>query len=289
MRSFLFVPGDSEKKQAKAHESGADALILDLEDSVALSAKETARRMAYEYISSHGSGPKLTVRMNALDTPFWEEDLAAIVPARPFAIMVPKTISGACLQKVAAKLDTLEKENGIEAGSIRLFNVATETALSLFNMGSYKGATPRHFAMTWGAEDLAADLGAQSNKDGNGVYTAPYQLARTLCLLGAVAAEIMPLDSICKEFRDEAALRAEARAALRDGFTAKMAIHPAQVPIINEVFTPTEDDLSHARAIVQAFDEAGDVGVVNLDGVMIDIPHLKQARRLIAKAEAARK
>lgn len=288
MRSFLFVPGDSEKKQAKAETSGADALILDLEDSVALSAKETARRMAHDYIVSHRQGPKLVVRMNALDTPFWEEDLAAIVPAQPFAIMVPKTISGACLQKVAAKLDTLEKENGIEAGAIKLCNVATETAMSLFNMGSYKDATPRLFAMTWGAEDLAADLGAQSNKDESGVYTGPYQMARTLCLLGAVAAEVMPVDSICKEFRDEAALRAETRAALRDGFTAKMAIHPAQVPVINEVFTPSEEDLAHARAIVQAFEEAGDVGVVNLDGVMIDMPHLKQARRLIAKAEAAR-
>lgn len=285
MRSFLFVPGDSEKKQAKAQDSGADALILDMEDSVALSAKATARAMTAEYVKgAPATGPKLIVRMNALDTPFWEEDLKAIVPARPFAIMVPKTISGACIAKVAGALDRLEQENGLPEGTVKLCNVATETAASLFNMGSYAGASPRLFAMTWGAEDLAADLGARSNKDESGVYTGPYQLARTLCLLGAVAAEAMPIDSICKEFRDEAALRAETRAGLRDGFTGKMAIHPAQVPVINEVYTPSDDDLAHARAIVKAFEEAGDVGVVSLDGVMLDRPHLKQAERILAKA-----
>ncbi|MEX0839912.1 MAG: aldolase/citrate lyase family protein, partial [Parvibaculum sp.] len=160
--------------------------------------------------------------------------------------------------------------------------VATETAASLFTLSTYAGSHPRLAFLTWGAEDLAAALGARDNKDGNGSYTGPYQLARTLTLLGAVAAGVAPVDGIWKDFRDEKGLEAEARAAVRDGFTGKMAIHPAQVAIINAVFTPSEADLAHARAVIEAFEKAGDVGVVALDGVMLDIPHLKQAQRLIA-------
>tara|TARA_R110000824_G_scaffold118105_1_gene270286 strand:- start:6840 stop:7709 length:870 start_codon:yes stop_codon:yes gene_type:complete len=285
MRSFLFVPADSDKKLAKGASSGADALILDLEDSVALSNKPAARANAADYLkSADPKGPKLCVRMNALDTSLWADDLKAVIAAKPYAILVPKTITGGCIRTVSNRLDDLEEEAGIETGSTKLFCVATETAASMFNLGTYGGSSSRLFAMTWGAEDLAAALGARDNKDENGIYTGPYQMARTLTLLGAVAAGVMPLDSIYKDFRDDAGLEREARAAARDGFTAKMAIHPAQIETINRVFTPSDDDLAHARMVVEAFDKAGDVGVINLDGVMLDIPHLKQARALIARA-----
>ena len=288
MRSFLFIPADSDKKLAKAATTGADALILDLEDSVALSNKEAARANARDYLKSAATeGPRVCVRMNALDTPLWETDLEAVVVHRPFAIMVPKTISGDCVKKVATKLDLIEHDAGIEAGATKLFCVATETAASLFNLGTYAGSSSRLFALTWGAEDLATALGANSNKDDSGNYTEPYRLARTLTLAGAVAAGVIPIDGVYKDFRDEAGFVAEAREAARDGFTAKMAIHPAQVPLINRVFTPSEEDVAHARAIVDAFATAGDVGVVALDGVMLDIPHLKQAQALIARAVAA--
>ena len=287
MRSFLFVPADSDKKLQKAAAAGADALILDLEDSVALSNKERARDMARDYLkSADGAGPRLCVRMNALDTPLWMEDLRIVVPQRPYAIMIPKTLSGDCVREVASALADIEAGADLAPNSTKLFCVATETAASVFSLRSYAGSSPRLFALTWGAEDLAAALGARSNKDETGAYTEPYRLARTLTLLGAVAANVIPLDGVYKDFRDEAGLEREAREAARDGFTAKMAIHPAQVPIINRVFTPSEEDIAHARAVVEAFRKAGDVGVVALDGVMLDIPHLKQARALIARAES---
>lgn len=281
MRSFLFVPADSEKKLSKAASCGADALILDLEDSVALSAKDAARTAAAAYLkTADRAGPKLVLRINALDTPFWEKDLEAVIPAKPDMIVVPKTLSGDCVKKVGAHIDKLDGAKEIGIGC-----VATETAASLFTLGTYAGSHERLAFLTWGAEDLAAALGARDNKDENGLYTGPYRLARTLTLLGAVAAGVQPVDGVWKDFRDEKGLEAEARAAARDGFTAKMAIHPAQVAIINEVFTPSDADLAHARAVVEAFEKAGDVGVVALDGVMLDIPHLKQARALLARAE----
>jgi citrate lyase subunit beta/citryl-CoA lyase len=280
MRSFLFVPADSEKKLAKAASCGADALVLDLEDSVALSAKDTARNTAVAYLkTADRSGPKLILRINALDTPFWEKDLEAVIPARPDLIVVPKTLSGGCVTKVGDRIDRMGGADEIGIGC-----VATETATSLFTLGTYAGSHKRLSFLTWGAEDLSAALGARNNKDENGLYTGPYQLARTLTLLGAVAAGVQPVDGVWTDFRDEKGLEAEARAAARDGFTGKMAIHPAQVAIINEVFTPSEADLAHARAVVAAFEQAGDVGVVALDGVMLDIPHLKQARALLARA-----
>lgn len=281
MRSFLFVPADSEKKLSKAASCGADALILDLEDSVALSAKDAARTAAAAYLkTADRAGPKLVLRINALDTPFWEKDLEAVIPAKPDMIVVPKTLSGDCVKKVGAHIDKLGGAKEIGIGC-----VATETAASLFTLGTYVGSHERLSFLTWGAEDLAAALGARDNKDENGLYTGPYRLARTLTLLGAVAAGVQPVDGVWKDFRDEKGLEAEARAAARDGFTAKMAIHPAQVAIINEVFTPSDADLAHARAVIEAFEKAGDVGVVALDGVMLDIPHLKQARALLARAE----
>lgn len=287
MRSLLFVPADSDKKLAKGADSGADALILDMEDSVALSRKDDARKGARCYLHrADRKGPKLIIRINALDSGLWEDDLLAVIPARPDMIMLPKTISGACVAKVAARLDEIESEFDIERGSTKLCCVATETAASLFNLGSYAGASPRLAALSWGAEDLAAALGARHNKDEAGNYTEPYKLARTLTLLGAVAAGVDPLDTIYGDYRDEAGLEKQAREAARDGFTGKMAIHPAQVAIINLVFTPSEEELTHARAVVAAFTQAGDVGVVGLNGSMLDRPHLRQAERLIARAES---
>ncbi len=288
MRSFLFVPADSDRKLAKGAGSGADALILDLEDAVALDNKPAARQGAIDYLQSrkHDDNQTVLVRMNALDSEFWQQDLATLVPAEPDAIMVPKTISGECIATVCKHLTDLEKDHGLQQGAIKLMNVATETAASMFNLGTYGNVSERFFAMTWGAEDLSADLGARSNRDGAGNYTGPYELARTLCLLGAVAADVMPIDGICKDFRDEAALEAEARAAIRDGFTGKVAIHPAQVPVINTVFTPTEEDIAEARAVVKVFADAGNPGVVSLDGKMLDRPHLRQAESVIARAEA---
>ncbi|PKQ05541.1 MAG: CoA ester lyase [Alphaproteobacteria bacterium HGW-Alphaproteobacteria-12] len=283
MRSFLFVPADSEKKLAKGAGSGADALILDLEDSVALSNKERARHTAVDYLkNADRSGPKLVARINALDTPFWQADLEALIPAKPDMIVIPKTLAGGCVRKVGETIDRLGGDKSIGLGC-----VATETAASLFTLETYKGAHPRLAFLTWGAEDLAAALGARDNRDERGNYTGPYALARTLTLVGAVAAGVAPVDGVWKDFRDEKGLEAEARAAARDGFTGKMAIHPAQITIINEVFTPSEDDLAQARAVIAAFDRAGDVGVVALDGVMLDIPHLKQAKALLARATAA--
>ena len=288
MRSFLFVPADSDRKLAKGLGSGADALILDLEDAVALDNKPAARAAAVEFLNSRPTGSRqmLIVRMNALDTEFWQQDLADIIPAKPDAILVPKTNSGACIATVCQHVTQLEKQHALETGAIKLMNVATETAASLFNLGSYGGVSDRLFAMTWGAEDLSADLGARSNRDEAGLYTAPYQLARTLCLAGAVAANVMPIDGICKDFRDDQALEKETRAAIRDGFTGKLAIHPAQVPIINAVFTPSDADLAEAYAVVKVFADAGNPGVIALDGKMLDRPHLRQAEQLIAQAQA---
>lgn len=289
MRSLLFVPGDSAKKQEKAAQCGADVLILDLEDSVAAANKQAAREQTRTFLhhADRASGPKLFVRMNALDTEFWLHDLTTVMPAMPDGLMIPKTLSGDCVRRVALELDRLEREVGVEQGATKLVCVATETAASLFTLGTYAGSSARLAGLSWGAEDLAADLGVYDNRDETGRYTDAFRLARTLTLLGAVKAEALPIDTIYKEFRDAEGLRAEAEAAKRDGFRAKMAIHPHQVATINEVFTPSADEIERARRIVDAFTGAGDVGVVGLDGVMLDRPHLRQAERILAQAKEA--
>ncbi|MEQ9520444.1 MAG: CoA ester lyase [Parvibaculum sp.] len=291
MRSFLFVPADSEKKRAKGAASGTDALIIDLEDSVALDNKQAGREGAIAFLNKRPEPcpGMIVVRINALDTDLWQGDLKAVIPAKPDAIMVPKTISGACIGKVCKAISALESAHSLPAGQIKLMNVATETAASMFNLGTYGNVSKRFFAMTWGAEDLSADLGAMSNRDENGQYTTPYVLARNLTLMGAIAADTLPIDGIYKDFQDENGLEREARAALRDGFTGKLAIHPAQVPIINRVFTPSETDLVEAREVVKAFKDAGNPGVVGLNGKMLDRPHLRQAERLIERAATAKK
>jgi len=289
MRSLLFVPGDSERKIEKALGGGADVVIFDLEDSVSAGAKQAARETVRESLDrlppeQRSSAPKLFVRVNALDTGLTSADLTAVMPGRPDGIMQPKTRSAADVHSLSAMLDDLEAAQGVQPGATEIIAIATETAGSLFHMGSYVEAGPRLAGMAWGAEDLSADLGASANRDEHGVYTGAYQLARTLCLLGAVAAGVDPVDTVYVNFRDDDGLRREAEACAAEGFTAKMAIHPAQVPIINEVFTPSPETLAQAQRVIEAFASAGDAGVIGLDGEMLDRPHLTRAEKLIARA-----
>jgi citrate lyase subunit beta/citryl-CoA lyase len=290
MRSLLFVPADSPGKLRKALGSGADALILDLEDSIAPERKEAARAGAAEFLARTvplHERPHLIVRVNALATGLIDADLDAVVQARPDAIMLPKAEGGASLAHADAKLCVREALHGIDAGAIRIVAIATETAAALFVAGTYRGASPRLAALTWGAEDLAAELGAEANRDSQGQFFDPYRLARALCIAAAAAADVPALDTVYVDFRNDTGLRRECEEARRDGFTGKMAIHPGQVATINDVFTPAAAAIAKAQAIVAAFAATPGVGVVGIDGVMYDRPHLARAERLLARAKAA--
>lgn len=287
MRSMLFVPADSEKKLAKGLESGADAVILDLEDSVSAGNKPIARETARAFLAHHvptTGRPLLMVRVNALDTGLTDADLDAVVGVRPDAIMLPKSESGADVTHLDAKLTAREAIAGIDEGTIRIVVVATETAKAVFNLGTYQGASARLSGLTWGAEDLSADIGSETNRAASGLHTEPFRLARSLCLFGAVAAGVQPIDTVFPAFRDSDGLRRECEDARRDGFTGKMAIHPAQVPVINEVFTPNEAAIAEAKAVIAAFTANPAAGVVNIGGEMFDRPHLTRAERLLARA-----
>jgi citrate lyase subunit beta / citryl-CoA lyase len=290
MRSLLFVPADSVKKLEKAMASGADGLIVDLEDSIALDGKARARQSAAaflrETVTDRGR-PYLVVRVNSLQTGLTDADLDAIVPARPDAIMLPKAQGGAAVVHADAKLAVREAVAGLPDGHVKIIALATETAAALFLAGSYAGASTRLSALTWGAEDLSAELGAEANRDAQGRFLDPYRFARCICLAAAAAAEVPALDTVYVDFRDEQGLRRECEEARRDGFSAKMAIHPAQVPIINEVFTPTAEAVGRAQAIVDAFAANPDAGVVGIGGVMFDRPHFARAKRILARAKPA--
>jgi len=290
MRSLLFVPADSPGKLAKAPGCGADALILDLEDSVAPERKEAARAGAAAFLAQTlpvPGRPRLIVRVNGLATGLIDADLDAVVPACPDAIMLPKAEGGPDVVRADAKLSAREAIAGLPDGSIRIVAIATETATALFLAGTYGGASARLEGLTWGAEDLSAELGAEANRDGDGRFLDPYRLARALCLAGAAAARVQAIDTVAVDFRNAAALRQESEEARRDGFTGKMAIHPAQVPVINEVFTPSAAAVAEARAVIAAFEANPDRGTVGIDGVMYDRPHLERARQLLARATAA--
>jgi citrate lyase subunit beta/citryl-CoA lyase len=285
MRSLLFVPGDDERKIEKALASSADALILDLEDAVAPQRKAAARAICAAALRAAHTTKALFVRMNALDTADAAHDLAAIVSAKPFGVVLPKCRHGDDARRLARELDTMEAHAGIDRGSIRILPIVTETAASLFGLGTYaEPSIPRLYAMMWGGEDLAADIGASANRDASGRYTAPYELARALCLLGAAAASVLPVDAVYTNFRDSEGLKAEALEGLRSGFGAKAAIHPAQCDVINEAFTPSAKDIEWAQRVVAAFDNAGDTGVAAIDGRMLDRPHLRGARRVLDRA-----
>jgi citrate lyase subunit beta/citryl-CoA lyase len=286
MRSLLFVPGDSPRKQAKGLESGADALIVDLEDSVAAGRKEEARAATLAFLNDIGAKahrPRLLVRVNGLDTGLTDADLDAVVAGRPDAILLPKAEGGPSVVHLDAKLAAREALCGLADGAIQIMAIATETAAALFAAGTYAGASTRLAALTWGAEDLSADLGAETNRDEEGRFTGPFRLARSLCVAAAAAAKVAALDTVFVDFRDTQGLRREAEEARRDGFTGKLAIHPGQVTVINEVFTPSAAEIAKAQAVLAAFAAAPGVGVVGIDGVMYDRPHLERAKRLLAR------
>lgn len=288
LRSLLFIPADSEKKLAKVSGSEADAVILDLEDSVSLARKAEARTILSTFFGSltrDENTPKLIVRVNALDTGLTDDDLAAVIPLRPDAVLLPKAGSGADLQDVSARIAVREAEAGISEGTVRLHALMTETAGGMLNAATFAGKTGRLEALAWGAEDLAADIGASSNRDASGRYTEVFRLARSLTLLTAADAKVEAIDTVFTDYKDEDGLKQECLAAVRDGFSGKMAIHPAQVPVINAAFTPPPGDVERAKTIIQLFEDAGpDAGVLSLDGKMIDRPHLRQAERIVRRA-----
>jgi citrate lyase subunit beta/citryl-CoA lyase len=282
LRSLLFVPGDSERKLARARECGADALILDLEDSVAPPQKAAARALAAKLIDDE---PKrdwsLFVRVNALDTGLTLDDLAAVVKPGLDALLIPKTNGAADLERIGCYLDALEARAGMPRGSVKLASVATETATAMFALGSYAPAHARLIALTWGAEDLSAALGATDNKEPDGAWTFPYQLARAQCLIAASAAAVAAIDTLFADYRDLAGLEQDCRRSRRDGFIGRLAIHPDQIAAINRSYAPSQAEIEHARRIVAAFEANPDAGTLGIDGKMVDIPHLKAARKIL--------
>lgn len=286
LKSLLFVPGDSEKKMARAQSNAANALILDLEDAVAPERIDVARGMVSEFLASHKdrSRQQLWVRINPLAGPLALPDLVAVVRGGPDGIVLPKIESAADIAMLDRYLTALEARDGIAPGSVRIIPVATETPQAMFASGTYRGVSPRLAGLTWGAEDLSTAVGASTNRVDSGEYEFTYQLARSLCLLGATAAGVQAIDTITPDFRDRERLVREVRISRRAGFTGKIAIHPDQVEAINAGYAPDEDELRHAQAIVAAFEQAGGAGAVQLDGKMLDKPHLVQALRVIAMA-----
>ena len=286
LRSMLFVPADSERKLAKSLGSPADVLILDLEDSVAESRKAAARGTAAAFIAANAQqlASRLYVRINPLDSGLAMGDLAAVVVAGLAGIMLPKTRSAADIVHLGHCLDALEARAGIAPGSVQIVPVATETPEAILTMQSFAGPIARLAGVTWGAEDLSAAIGAVSNRDEDGNWSPLYALANSLCLAAAAAAGVPAIDTLHADFRDSAGLAAACRASRRRGFRGRIAIHPDQVAIINEAYSPSETELAHARRIVDAFAAQPEAGTLSIDGVMIDKPHLTQALRTLASA-----
>jgi citrate lyase subunit beta/citryl-CoA lyase len=276
LRSLLFVPGDRPDRMAKALGTGADALILDLEDSVAPGAKAEARRHVAKFLDANGNA-RLWVRINPLDGDEADRDLAAVLPAHPDGIVLPKAEGGASVNELARRLT--ERSNA----TAQILAIATETPAAMFQLGTYGGAK-RLAGLTWGAEDLPAAIGAATSREEDGSYTAPYEIARALCLFGAAAAGVAPIETVYPAFKDLDGLAEYAARARRDGFTGMMAIHPSQVPVINAAFTPTEAEIAHARAVVAAFAANPGAGTLSLEGRMIDRPHLVQAQRILGQS-----
>jgi citrate lyase subunit beta/citryl-CoA lyase len=274
LRSLLFVPGDRPDRMEKALAAGADALILDLEDAVAPQNKQVARHEVAHFLNQHNE-VRIFVRVNPLDSPENEKDLNAVLPSHPDGIVLPKSEGGASVTELARKLT--ERGNA----TAQILAIGTETPAAIFGLGTYGGAK-RLLGLTWGAEDLPAAIGAATSREEDGSFTAPYEIARALCLFGAAAAGVQPIETVYPAFRDLEGLAAYAARARRDGFVGMMAIHPAQVPVINAAFTPSEAELAHARAVVAAFEANPGAGALSLDGRMIDRPHLVQAQRILS-------
>jgi citrate lyase subunit beta / citryl-CoA lyase len=289
MRSLLFVPGDSEKKLERGFQCGADLVIIDLEDSVAPANKAAARATASAFIGQmpRGAAPKIYVRVNDLSTGFTDADLAAVIAARPDGIMLPKCNAGADVTQLSAMLRVHEADNDLADGQMKIIALITETAAGVLSAATYRDPNPRLAGVTWGAEDLSASIGASASRDQDGRYTDVFRLARAVTILGATIADVAAIDTVFVNFRDAQGLRRECLEAERDGFTAKLAIHPAQVSVINEAFTPSPEAVARSQTIVQAFADAGNPGVVGIDGQMYDRPHLRRAERLLARAKSA--
>ena len=283
LRSLLFVPGDSEKKLTKSTSTSADALILDLEDSVAPERTSIARSMAAEFLKAHSkrTEQQLWVRINPLQTPEALADLVAVMAGKPDGIMLPKPLNAQHAQQLDHYLSALEAREGLTLGSTRIIPVATEVPGAVFDLSSYAGSSPRLLGLTWGAEDLATAVGATSNKDESGEFSFTYKLARSLCLLASAHAQIQAIDTLSVDFKNLQALARDVQGARREGFTGKLAIHPDQVDVINQGFTPSAQEISHAQSIINAFAKASGAGAVQIDGKMVDKPHLTQALRLI--------
>lgn len=288
MRSMLFVPGDSEKKLAKGWESGSDALILDLEDSVAIDRKKEARQISRAFLAANKVGPKRFVRINPLITPYAIDDLAAVIGGAPDGIVLPKCASATDIVAVNHYLSALESREGLPLDRIQILPIVTETAGAMFTLGSYTGLGTRLCGMMWGCEDLAADVGASINRSPDNMYLAPFDLARSLCLFAAAAAGVPAIDTVFTDFKDMAGLERESLNAERIGFTAKAAIHPAQVEVINRAFTPDEAAIAWAKKVVAAFQSSAQVGVIGIEGKMLDRPHLRAAERVLNRAGLAR-
>jgi len=285
IRSWLFVPGDSDKKLTKARDNEADALILDLEDSVSDARQDVAREMVCAYLKTHTdrSRQQLWVRINPLDNDLSLPDLAAVMPGAPDGICLPKVYSAEDVNTLCNYLSALEAREGLEQGSTKILCVATETAASLLTFHTYlEGVSDRLMGMTWGAEDLSAALGASDNMHPtSGFYDDPYLMAKSLCLAACRAVDVQPVGVVYVNFRDEDGLRTDSLRDRKAGFIGKIAIHPAQTPIINSAFTPTAEEIDYARRVVDMFEQNPGLGTVGLDGKMLDMPHLKQARNVL--------
>lgn len=290
LRSFLFIPGDSEKKLGKVDGCGADAVILDLEDAVAPANKPLAREMVAAFLKARPRGERkiqLWVRVNPFDTGLTAEDVAAIVPGAPDGIMQPKINGPDCVRELSAMLDAQEQMAGLAAGEIAILPVATETAIAPFRLGEFAMAGLSRLAgLTWGAEDLSSAMGASTNLGPDGKWAFTYQLVRSLTLMAAHASGVPAIETLFVDFRDEEGLRASCRAARAEGWTGRIAIHPAQVAGINECFSPSEEEVAFAQRVIAAFAAAPDVGTIGIDGKMYDIPHLKAAHKTLAMHEA---
>jgi citrate lyase subunit beta/citryl-CoA lyase len=278
LRSLLFVPGDRPDRMEKALASGADALILDLEDAVAPEAKPAARAACAAFLSAHDRNVALFVRINPLDSGMTDDDLAAVVDARPTGYILPKSRDGGSVAALAAKLDGLGDRDAL------ILPIASETPAAVFGLGSYGDCSTRLIGLSWGAEDLPAAIGATAAREADGRYTPVYEVVRTLALFGAHAAGVLAIDTVYPAFRDLDGLSAYAARARADGFGGMLAIHPAQVPAINAAFTPSEAEVAHARAVIALFAANPGAGALSLDGRMVDAPHLKAAQRLLAQA-----
>ncbi|MFM7697433.1 MAG: HpcH/HpaI aldolase/citrate lyase family protein [Limnohabitans sp.] len=282
LKSLLFVPGDSEKKLAKAESTGADALLLDLEDAVSQERLPVARGLALEYLKSHNRArQQVWVRINPMSSPLALPDLVAVMAGQPNGVVLPKPLNASDVLQLDHFLSALEEREGIMVGHTRILPVATEVAGALFSLNTYAGCSARLAGLTWGAEDLATSVGARTNKKENGEFDDLYVLARSLCLLAASHAGVQAIDTLSVDFKNIDNLQADVKRAKRQGFSGKLAIHPDQVSIINEGFKASPEELQQAQRIVEAFSQAHGAGAVQLDGKMIDKPHLTQALRLL--------